>query len=89
MSPESSTALITGASTGIGASFARLLAGGHPLLLVARRENRLPDLAVELRAEHGVGCEVLAADLTNPAAPRPIPRSLQYRLGRDHDPFAH
>ncbi|MBU1801972.1 MAG: SDR family NAD(P)-dependent oxidoreductase [Actinobacteria bacterium] len=54
----------------IGASFARLLAAeGHPLLLVARRESRLQDLATELRTEHGVRCEVLAVDLTDPESP--------------------
>ncbi|WP_323793677.1 SDR family NAD(P)-dependent oxidoreductase [Nocardioides sp.] len=53
-----------------GASFAWLLAGeGHPLLLVARREDRLQDLAAELRATHGVRCEVFAADLTDPDTP--------------------
>jgi short-subunit dehydrogenase len=62
-------ALITGASAGLGAEFARQLAArGRDLLLVARREARLKDLAVELGAEHGVRADVLAADLAEPEA---------------------
>ncbi|VVO37064.1 SDR family NAD(P)-dependent oxidoreductase [Pseudomonas fluorescens] len=59
------TALITGASSGIGAIYAeRLATRGYDLLLVARDEQRLEAAATRLRAEHGVQVEVLKADLT-------------------------
>ena len=63
------TALITGASSGIGLELARRFAAdGAQLILVARREDRLRALAQELRAQHGTQALVVPADLSQPDA---------------------
>jgi short-subunit dehydrogenase len=64
--PSRPVALITGASAGIGTELARCFAaGGHDVILVARRRDRLDALAAEL----GAPARVLVADLADPAAP--------------------
>jgi short-subunit dehydrogenase len=58
--------LITGASTGIGATYAQRFAQrGHDLVLVARNKDRLEELATRLREQSGVTVDVVQADLTN------------------------
>ncbi len=69
MTPVRPLSLITGASSGIGAEFARQLAAlGHDLVITARRTARLEELAAELQAQHGVSVTVLAHDLAEPNA---------------------
>jgi short-subunit dehydrogenase len=69
--------LVTGASAGIGRELARVFAAeGFDLALVARRRERLEELARELRAAHGATARVLAEDLADPAAPERIAASL-------------
>lgn len=71
-------ALITGASSGIGATYAtQLAARGSNLILVARDAARLQQLAQSIRDAHGVEVKVLAADLTQPDALARIDRELQ------------
>ncbi|MFL5436909.1 MAG: SDR family NAD(P)-dependent oxidoreductase [Myxococcales bacterium] len=67
------TALITGASSGLGAEYAKLFAADkHDLLLVARRRDRLEALASELRGAHSVRVLVIAADLASADGPRRV-----------------
>jgi hypothetical protein len=77
---ENTTALVTGASSGIGAEIARELARrGHGVTLVARREDRLKALADELVVAHKIRAEVLAADLTDAESRGDLPSQIETR----------
>jgi len=80
MAAERKTALVTGASSGIGAELARIHAErGGDLVVVARRQGRLDELKTELEKAHGITIHVLPKDLTQADAPQQIHDKLQSR----------
>ncbi len=75
---EGKTALVTGASAGIGQAFAELLAAkGYAVVLTARRRDRLEQLAAALSTRHGVATHIIVADLAEPGASAEIAAALQ------------
>lgn len=73
--------LVTGASSGIGAEFARALAArGSDLVLVARREERLTALAEELEQKHGIRCRTVAWDLSEKSSGRRLRELVPERI---------
>jgi uncharacterized protein len=78
--PQPLTVLVTGASSGIGAALARLVAAqGHGLVLVARSEQSLHELAAALRTAHGTRVDVMPADLSQAGAAAALAQSLRQR----------
>ncbi len=76
--PTTIPVLVTGASSGIGREFARRFAErGHPVTVVARREERLEELAAELRGRHQVAADVLVADLETARGRQSVARLLR------------
>ena len=74
------TALVTGASDGIGAEFLEILAGrSYDLILVARREEKLNQLAERVSREFGVDCTVMVSDLSEPNAAQNLFQRIEER----------
>lgn len=81
----SRTAMITGASSGIGADLARLFArDGYDVVLVARRRERLEKLGAKLAEEHRIEVHILAVDLATPHAARDVVEAVR-ELGLEID----
>lgn len=79
-SPPYPTALITGASSGIGAAYARQLAAqGCTLILVARSAERLHEIAAQVKAQHGCRAEVIVADLSEGGAGQVLSEAVHAR----------
>lgn len=80
MSNDKLTVLVTGASAGIGKAFAGVFARyGFNLILTARREDRLREVAAELSKAHNVQADVISADLADPAAPARLMADIRSR----------
>src|SRR5262245_3328 len=74
------TVLITGASAGIGRELAKLFAAdGARLVLVARRQDMLSELAAELAENHGTDAHLIPADLSRAGGPGDVARALEER----------
>jgi uncharacterized protein len=80
MTTSEATAVVTGASSGIGVALARELASrGHALTLIARRADRLQEMAADIGGAHGVRVEWIAADLTEASDRDRIPGEVAER----------